>query len=203
MVTGSADAHTAGICIASSHRPMKVEPASPRFSLSPMPDGISASIPARKNWFYCLFLPLWLCGWGLGEFTAIHEIASGKGMPFVLVWLAGWSVGGCWAVCMLLWQLAGREVITVTAGELVYRVAFCGIGRTRRFSLPEIRRLRAVDYSNGVFSHQNKWSPPLFGSGVGPIAFDYGARTYRMAPSLDEAEGYHLVLALREFLPRE
>lgn len=152
-----------------------------------------------------LFMCVWLCGWVFGEIHAIRELLSpSEKTPqlFLMVWLAGWTLGGAFALGTVVWQFAGREVITVSSAELEHRVEAFGVGRTRTYRLSEVKNLRATDYSANPFTNQATWFPPVTGSGYGPVAFDYGARTMRLAPALEEAEAKLLVSKLSPRLPR-
>src|SRR6201985_1450701 len=93
---------------------------------SPIQDNITdlqIIIPAKRNWFIILFLGAWLGGWFVGEVVAFRMeggFFSGKGIPnlFVLFWLIGWTVGGFFAFRISLWNLIGKEIITVGQGGL-------------------------------------------------------------------------------------
>lgn len=184
---------------------MHVEPESPRFVLEQTPAGLHAVVPARRNVFVLLFMCVWLGGWVFGEVHAIRELTSPtENTPylFLAVWLAGWTLGGAFAVGTVLWQFAGREVISIGSGTLEHRVEAFGIGRTRSYRLSDVKNLRATDFSANPFTNQAAWFPPVTGSGFGPVAFDYGARTMRFAPALEEAEAKLLVGKLASHLPR-
>jgi hypothetical protein len=183
---------------------MRIEPAAPTYQLAETMQGLTASIPARRNWFVLLFMCAWLGGWVLGEVSAITRISNPTGdgpKEFLAVWLIGWTLGGGWVLACVVWQLFGREVITIAAGELIYRVEALGLGRSRSFTSYQISRVRVVDFSSMPFSRQWNMVPPLFGAGYGPIAFDYGARTYRLGSSLDEAGARQLLIRLAPRLP--
>ncbi len=184
---------------------MHVEPQSPRFALESTPAGLRAIVPARRNIFVLLFMCVWLGGWAFGEMHAIRELLSpSEKTPqlFLTVWLAGWTLGGAFALGTVAWQFAGREVISVNGTNLEHRVEAFGVGRTRTYRLSEVKNLRATDYSANPFTNQTAWFPPVTGSGFGPVAFDYGARTLRLAPALEEAEAKLLVSKLAPRLPR-
>ncbi len=51
---------------------MNVEPGAPRFTVDITPDGLRATLPARRSAFAMVFLCLWLVGWCFGE---VHAIA--------------------------------------------------------------------------------------------------------------------------------
>jgi hypothetical protein len=152
-----------------------------------------------------LFLIVWLGGWSFGEASAIRELSNpGDKAPsaFLAFWLVGWTLGGAFAISAVLWQLAGREVITVNSVALSHRVEVFGFGRTRTFRASDVKSLRSTEFASNAFTNQRAWFPPLAGSGYGPVAFDYGARTIRIAPSLEEAEAKMLVQELSSRLPR-
>lgn len=118
------------------------------------------------------------------------------------VWLIGWTIGGIFAFGAVLWQLVGREVISITSSALEHRIEILGIARSRVYRIGEIRNLRAAEFSTNPFTSQTAWFPSVVGSGFGPVVFDYGARTMRVAPSLEEAEAKLLVERLSAHLPR-
>jgi hypothetical protein len=197
---------------------VRIEPSSARYRVQESFNGISVSIPSRRNWLLVLFLCAWLGAWTMGEASAISEIfhikielfgdtfksrAHPGSQAFLLFWLVGWTIGGVLAFASLVWQLLGREIIGVEAGELVYRVEVLGIRRTRAFATDQIARLRAVDMDSSTGSRRSNWAPApaLFGQGVGSIAFDYGARAYRIGASLDEPEARLLIQQLQRWLP--
>jgi hypothetical protein len=183
---------------------MHIEPQTARFEIDNTRDGLRAVIPATRNWFIMLFLLAWLGGWAFGELSAVRELLTASAKTptaFLSFWLVGWTIGGAFALATVLWQVAGREVITVNSTTLSYRVEILGLGRTRSYRAAEVKGLRATDYSINPFTNQRAWFPPITGSGVGPVAFDYGARTIRVAPSLEEAEAKMLVRALAAKLP--
>lgn len=182
---------------------MQVEPQAARFQTETTTNGFRAVIPARRHFFVILFLLAWLGGWSFGEVSAIRDLSqSGNETPsaFLAFWLTGWTLGGIVAMGTVLWQLAGREIITANSLELSHRVEIFGVGRTRTFRAPDVKSLRATEFVSN-FSNQRAWLPSFIGSGYGPVAFDYGARTIRVAPSLEEAEAKMLVQKLAAWLP--
>jgi hypothetical protein len=177
----------------------------PRYTLERTADGIRVVIPSRKNWFVILFFSFWLCGWFVGESTAIAELFghpfSGKVQPpgFLGIWLLFWTFGGIAVFATLVWQFAGRELIALSSITLTQRVEAFGLGRSRSYRADEIRDLRA---STNAFIGYARWGRtglPFGGGGAGPFVFDYGARTIRMAAGLDEAEAKMMV---KEFSTR-
>ncbi len=183
---------------------MYVEPALPRYQLAYPAGGIRIAIPARRNWPMLLFMCFWLCFWAVGESNVAAQLADGgnKGPElFLYAWLFAWTLGGGSVLLTILWQLFGREVVSISDGAIDYRVDVFGLGRTRSYAINQVTQLRAVDFVTGTFNQRAAMRLPFFGAPTGPIAFDYGAETIRMAPSLDEAEARLLLAKLRERLP--
>lgn len=184
---------------------MQMSPGTERFVVEPIPNGVQVSIPSRRNGFVILFLCLWLCGWFMGETTALLQLFGRHAKPgpppaFLALWLTGWTAGGAFCLLTVLWQLAGREIIGVDMGHLVHQLQILGFRWRREYRGDQIRRLRAVDYTPG-FNRQGSWMPPLIGQGVGPIAFDFGSRSVRIGQSLDEAEAPRILEMLSARLP--
>ncbi len=183
---------------------MHVSPEEPKFRLTTNVEGLQAIVPPKRSWFVIPFLTIWLCGWAFGEFQVIGQLLNPSdktSIGFLSLWLTGWTLGGIFALGTVLWQVAGREVITVNSSFLVHRVEALGLGRTRIYAADKIKALRATDYASGDFQNQQAMAPPFFGPGIGPVAFDYGAKTIRLAPSIDEAEAKVLVRELARGLP--
>ena len=160
------------------------------------PEGLVINIPAAKNWPITLFIGLWLCGWAFGEVSVIHMLATGKtlgrGSLFLFGWLGAWTVGGYLAISLLLWSIAGHEIISLTPVSLVIRRDTLGFGRSREYDLPSVKKLRIagspINYG---------WTSPSQSMLGGTIAFDYGSKTFRFGGGLDEAEASQLIERLK------
>lgn len=183
---------------------MQIDPSQPRYQLTQTLEGLQIEIPARRQWLLIIFLSVWMCGWAVGEVTVIRQLTLGDGGEddwFLMIWLAGWTVGGAWACLSILWPLFGKELITLGSGGIDYRVQLLGFGRNRSYASTHISGLRPVDFSSSWFGNQAMMQPPFFSPPIGPIAFDYGADTIRIARSLTEAEARILMATLRQRLP--
>jgi hypothetical protein len=92
----------------------------------------------------------------------------------------------------------------VAAGALVTRWQMPFVGRIKRYDAGQVRHLRAATLA-WPFAGFGRWSPraaypPWFGN-PGSVQFDYGARTVRVLPGLDEAEGRMVAEWLAKRLP--
>ena len=182
---------------------MRVEPSKPRFTVQQTANGLSIITPAPRSWFTLLFLMVWLGGWTIGGISAISDVSrGGDGQAFLIFWLMGWALGEFYALAVVLWQIAGREELVVSSDRLVQRIWLGGLNRAREFTSAAISHVRVSPQLDVMWTNQMRWVPPLFGSGTGAIAFDYGAKTYRVGAGLDEAEGRLVVDQLRSYFPR-
>jgi len=178
---------------------MDETPQSPRYTLEQTADGVQATIPAARHWATIVLLSVWLAVWAFGEARVATQLlgAHWRGATvFLTVWLLGWSLAGLMVLTTVIWQVAGREIITVSRQRLSRRIEAFGFGRTRSYAMQDVRDLRATPYINHRFAQQRVPFPWIGGTTIGSIAFDYGARTIRFAPGMDEAEAKMLVAEL-------
>jgi len=174
---------------------MKIAPPERRSSVRDVPEGLEVVVPARRNIFLMLFLTAWLGGWFMGEISAGRQVFFGSTSEpnlFLAFWLAGWTVGGGFAICIWLWMLAGRQRVLLRPDALLIRREVFGLGRTHEYDLGHITNLRVAPAVTDPWSSGMR----VWGVGGGPVAFDYGAKTFRFGDSLDEAEAALVVKEL-------
>src|SRR5262249_5244720 len=134
------------------------------------------------------------------QFFQGGELAGRPGaLVFVAVWLILWTLAGGFVVYAWLRNVAGREVVTLSPGTLSLRRQVLGFGRTREFELAHVRDLRVVPLALSPWFLW--WGMSFWGLGPGSLSFDYGAKTYRFAAGLDEAEAKLLLAELQRHLP--
>jgi len=152
-------------------------------------------IPAKTHplaiSYLCMWLVFWFC---MGATGAWVQVNGGLSDPIFLVfWLAVWMAGGSMAVSMVVWKLAGREVIEVSMGTLTLQKRALCIGRSRSYALSDARNFRVRVDNPSFFAWLYWWYGDLWGFGRGQLAFDYGMKTIRFASEIDEAEGRHIL----------
>jgi hypothetical protein len=168
----------------------KVNPSTSRVTVIDDPRGLRLLIPTKRNWFLIFFMGFWLSMWAVGEIMVPTQFLKGE-MPgittiFLLTWLGCWTVGGAFAIYMWLWNLMGRQIITVHGHALTTRRDIGGYGFDKEYDLAQVRDLRVsvMGFKAWDFSA----SLQFWGLGGGVVAFDYGAKTCRFGTGLDEAE---------------
>lgn len=162
---------------------------------------LTLTIPAKRNWFILLFLGFWICGWAVGEVMAPVSFLSGKApteaIIFMIAWLGMWTVGGAFAIYAWLWQVAGKEIIQVSTSSISRRRALFRFGATKEFGLAHVRNLRIAP-PQGFNPFDFTAAGSFWGISGGTIAFDYGAKTFRVGQGLDEAEAQSIVRKIKE-----
>lgn len=113
----------------------------------------------------------------------------------MLAWLGVWTVGGVFAIYAWLWQVMGKEILTVQGQTFKTRRSIGGFGFDKEYDFVQMRDVRVGDLGVNPFDFSS--SLQLWGVGGGVIVFDYGARTYRFGAGLDEAEAKQVVAAIK------
>ena len=193
------------------------EPARPRFTVEEDRDALTINIPSKRRWVLVVFLGVWLCGWAVGEvFMAgilLYGVFSGDGLwqeaenavsigllIFMLAWLGCWTVAGLFAMYAWLWNIAGRQVVTVgvDAIRIENAVPICRRGKEYRLADVESLRVSPEQLTTWTFREGMRF----WGMGGGPLAFDYGAKTVRFGAGLDEAEAKMILAVIASRCPR-
>lgn len=181
----------------------KTNPSASRVAVSDSPDGLGLLIPPKRNWFISLFMGFWLCMWAVGEIMIPMQFFKGE-IPgitetFVLAWLGAWTVGGGVAIYLWIWNLLGRQIITMHGLTLTTRRDIGGYGFDKEYDLTQVRDLRVS--AMGFIAWYFSASLEFLGLGGGRVAFDYGAKTYRLGAGLDEAEAKFVVRKITDRYP--
>ncbi len=174
---------------------MDTEIPKERSTIETTASGLTITIPARKNHFTVLFVGFWLVGWVFGEITALAQVLSpepGPPEPMFYLWLTGWTLAGVLALYIWLWNLIGKEVITVSKTRLQHVRDVAGYGRAREYDLTTVSGLRAKMPDTTAYGLES-----LNVSG-GTIAFDYGHSTHSFGTHLDGGEAEHIVAAIKQ-----
>lgn len=171
--------------------------------------GIRAIIPAYRDWPSMLERYPLLAVWAEGEAYGISNLfhvsfglfglefkpsADGAVVGYGPIAFLLWTLAGLAVMIAILWQLLGREVIGVEAGDLIHRLELFGIGRTRTFAGYEVRGLRAMDGASGVRARRGK-------APQGTVVFEHGGRTYRLGRSLAVVDAWRLIAQMKRRLP--
>jgi hypothetical protein len=154
-------------------------------------------IPSKKNIFLVLFLCGWFGFWSIPETDIIKDLVRGtqdKGFElFPVFWLMAWTVVGFMVLLMIIWILAGNEVITLSTLTLKIERKAYGIGLSKEYFLSEVRNLRIQMGDESMNSEMEAW-----GFVGGRLAFDYELETVKFASGINEEEAVDLLKLLNK-----
>lgn len=191
------------------------EPAKPRFTVEEKPDGLTINILSKRRCSMIIFLSFWLCVWALGEVFAAWILVGGllEGQPaedvngfttgillFLVAWLGMWTAAGVFAIYAWLWNIAGRQVITVGVDGIRIENVVPMWRRGKEYRLADVRSLRVAPEQLTLWTFREGMR--FWGIGGGPLAFDYGAKTVRFGPGADEAEAKMILGAIARRYPQ-
>jgi hypothetical protein len=97
---------------------------------------------------------------------------------------------------MLLWNVGGRECITVQDDALSIRLAIFGVGFTRCYELRFVKHLRVVQNAVGTTAPPPTSMADAMNRVDGPLAFDYDTTTVQFGGGVDSAEATELLATL-------
>lgn len=163
-------------------------------------DKIQVIIPVKKNWFVAAFFGLWLCGWAVGEITALTMIANGfmDGniflLLFMLIWFTAWTAGGIFALRTIIWIISGKEIITFSGNTLTTYKKGLLFSKPKTYDTNSIINIRIREYNDGwgASLFQRK---PIIAPGI--IHFSYGMKTIKMGSGIDYPEAEQILKTIK------
>ena len=189
-------------------RMIRIQPPKPRYTVEDNFAALRVVIPARRSWALILFLGFWLTGWAAGEFfvgamlirgaiglitgdpQAAGDTGGAIGGTFMAVWLLLWTVGGGFALITWLWNVAGKEIVSVDSDALTIQKTVFGIGLSKRYATAYVDRLRATGEQGDT---QGPWS--------GGLGFDYGGGAVQFGAGLSQAEAKEVLERIADRFP--
>lgn len=111
-----------------------------------------------------------------------------------------WTIAGFLFAYVLCWNVAGRELITISDGRLGLETWAASAHWRRGFNLDDVRSLRYDPPAYGnPFTRPGgpMWNAWLYGVHPGVLAFDYLGQTFRFGRDLSEPEARRLCAILR------
>lgn len=149
-------------------------------------------IPSKKNIFLVLFLCGWFGFWSIPETDIIKDLVQmtqDKGFElFPLFWLMAWTIVGAMVFLVIIWIIAGNEVITLSPLMIKIERKAYGIGLSKEYALSEVRNFRIQVGGESIYSEMEAW-----GFGSGRFAFDYELKTVKFASGIGEEEAVYLL----------
>ena len=160
---------------------MRVTPPARKSQVESIGSASRVVIPGRIR-PVAVFLLVWLSFWTYGGAVALSNPTEID--LFLAVWLVAWFCAEVFVLSVLLHMIGGKEILVMNSKQLSVRLEIFGMGFSREYDRRAITNLRVPPNA-----------PP--GDLRGRIAFDYGAKTVRIARGIDEAEATMILAELR------
>ncbi len=181
-----------------------IEPTLSRTTICEDGDALKITIPSGRQWFATYFSSFGFLIMSVMSFGELFEIILHENTTETwinILFLIISSVGTVVLGYTLIWRLAGREILTVGPDLMALRRYPTLFWRTKVFRADKVRGLRATFFFLVFSPWQEIKFSDLWGINIGPIAFDYGAKTYRFGAGIDEAEAKQIVSLIKSRFP--
>jgi hypothetical protein len=189
------------------------EPTRSRIIVEKGIEDLKITIPSKRNAGLVVFLGFWLCGWAIGEVMVGYSLVAGllntgpapvKGMTgagaaFALFWLCGWTVGGAAALYAWLWNIHGREIITVNIESLTVARVIPGWSSQKEYRMPDVANVRSAGAA--LFPRAAGADRTLLRRGR--VLFDYEESVKAFGKELSEEEAGEIVDEIARMFPQK
>ena len=98
----------------------------------------------------------------------------------------------------LLWNIVGKEIITINRYNITIKRAIFGIGLSQTYQLSQVHNLRRSLTTPRLFTMEHNLQQ--WGFAGGSIAFDYKRNTYRFGLLLSEKDADVLVMRISQYM---
>lgn len=156
-------------------------------------------IPVKRNYLIIIFSSVWLLIWlsFFSSFNSNFGLFSDEGIATLfLLWITFWIIGGLIVCFVLLWNLFGKEIITINSKYLEVNRNLFGIGRKKQYDIKHVEKFRFNEIPDNLFSMKSRLA--FWGLGEGKIKFDYGMKSPSFGLGLDDAESNYIVKLMKE-----
>jgi hypothetical protein len=163
-------------------------------------DGVEIIIPPKKNWFIIAFLSVWLSlmlFFGIFIGTALSGVQGGRFVINILV--IPFLANLFFAAKRLYWNIAGKEIITISQGLLTINRKGDILKRTKSYELAKCRDFRAQEEEMPIL-HYNTRTAAMFRKKANPgtIKFEYDyIDTIQFGDWLPQTDGNYILERLR------
>ena len=156
-------------------------------------------IPVKKRLVSLTIVPIWTGIWIFGIIMAKNKLIHRGGLDFFgrfdLLWIAGSIIAIGLGTFTFLWNLIGKEIITVDIMKLIIVRKVGSLKIQKSYSLEHCKNFRINTVKVRGSSAQGQMES--LGFGPGRIAFDYGMKTVKCASNVGEDEAAYLINLLR------
>jgi hypothetical protein len=159
---------------------------------------VEVIISARRSSFVNFFLLVWLVGWSIGEIEIVGNLISHEAETpdaFMVFWAFGWTFGGLLAVFIYFYNMKGREIIRISATELIRIRQYVWFSRSKKYATERISNLRLTDIDPSALEMGGGME--FWGLSGGSITFDYGPGIDKFGLGIDESEASQIIATIK------
>ncbi|MBI5587216.1 MAG: hypothetical protein HY889_02495 [Deltaproteobacteria bacterium] len=154
-------------------------------------------IPAKENRllrFSCIIVLLLLTSGGVAVISYLYHGKAGEDLPSTLLWLISWFAIDFYFFYVLVWNLAGTEIIRFDGESLTVRYDIEGCGRTKRLPASGISEI-SVERASGLNE--------LFGVSGGTVKAVCEEEPHWFGIEISDEEALAIVRELKSRLKRQ
>jgi len=160
-------------------------------------------LPVKAEWYRRLLHGMWFLIWMAGEAVLVLGLLGRQPVPplpqpVLVAFLAAFTAAGGFVLYRLLWYLAGREIYVVRRDGLTVRREIEGVGFTRSFERPAIRRITGSRLKFDVV--YPSWGRMFIGHGEGEILIEVDGKTREYGKGLEVEEARILASLMQQEL---
>jgi len=184
---------------------MVVNPPLPKHKTEDLGDKLIISMPSRKILPFILVFGIWSLFWLSMEIGLIAAIFTPSkynilSVSLFIIWFIFWNLLGAFLLYNLFWQLIGKEEIRITSQSITISQVILGYKRSKEYLAEHMKEFGIARATMHELMFRREGFP--IGSNLGMISFDYGARTFKFAGSIEEAEAKQIIAEIQQKFPQ-
>jgi len=165
--------------------------------------GLRITISPPQRLLAILFVPVWLCGWVLGEYAFLtglysrwSEVAP-TDRPFLYLWGISWTIAGTFLFYVLAWNFFGREIVRIEGPTLTLGRQIFGYESSRKYDFTDVHNLHYGPLETRLYGQSPRYPWQCLGVCDGSLAFTYRGTTLRFGNGLSERHTTTLIAAIK------
>jgi hypothetical protein len=182
---------------------MPVKPLAPRHTTKDFGDKLVIWVPNRINKPVFIIVSAWalplIC---IGVFFLLSGISHAKpdnsGLSSLLI---PWIMVAAFFLFFLSWQFFGKEEIEISDRSIKISPNIFGIRFPKEYLAEHIQSLGLARVSQSDLTTWGRASI-IWNLRIGNISFDYGARTYKFAGGVFDAEAKQIIAEIQQKYPQ-
>jgi len=160
-------------------------------------NGLNITIYTKKRYVFLMGILLFFVCWSLVGILAIKKYTGYQEKFFLMIWLLFWFIAECFLLIVLLWNLFGKENVTISENKLTVKKILFFEFYKRIFNLSEVRNIKVT----GFFCVKGSlmYNMVYWGFVGEVIKFEYNEKKYGFGIQIEEEEAVKLVEMIKGY----